>query len=1125
MDAVYTLPKDHFSQITETLISNTDCATQRTYNDGSQIAEFMEKIYRIIDGKHDFEDSRSYLNATQCNNSILKEQLSGTATNGDVAGYKIIKYICTPGRLVECTPILGPTALTSGANTLHGFVDFETGLQKHPFVPGQYIKVEVKNGMAVYASYCVDRPFIGEYHIEESKSAGKSKSPTGTSNTPAATNLWKDELKQLIQDRQIYGKRAIYKIYFGSKDTFKDWLNSNDNGVIAPRINERIAKLEEIFEFKKTHHTIDASKLNRTEILSKLYGNYSVTGAGDAVDPSSVNNDQYPLGIDNYLSTKQGIDSHNNQYIATFHYCFIQGKSIKITLTSLGSGKLRFAFTGTGGTGSFDYNLKSVPSVADTSLYIRDYVIKSKGFFSMLSAIGKKLGLKKGKVAPNPENGNGPSFFAGFFEELVKAVGKASGKPLSNEEVTVILSSFKTIGDQVRSKDAQMLKGDLISLDNFLLDMVTASNICRSVGEIISGSEVVGIKIYESIDNDKQLAGLIETYNKPTLQPKPVVDITGADTVRQIAIYTKAINDMRTVEEQRRKDVIIAAENAAKAKTLSNINEYITPLAQPLGDLISSLLEKTVQPFVGVGRRPVQPQPDDMDIIINGMTTVKQKDFMIVYRRLHFQHFVNEFYAKVLPVGVDITNVPLQYLYAIEHIAKDYNDKFINDINAETAYTEVTPPPIDVFITVLKDTRKFKIDDNTILYINNVIKALDAVSIVKELWRNKLVTLFTNDPYKKNEYCVNYIPTFAGGGRILEVGKEFKEELVDLLNKYIKWATVKPPAPVDIAYINNFFNIVPLATPDTIDITDVNIETLLFQTTDEFFADMRMEIYKNGDCVDDIFAEIFTVLEDTTYATPGKLTDRFMAAISSKVKHVIITTRAVKMEEGKEEDGMEAGEEEEDVIVEWGEEEDGEEEDGEAGMEDGEAGEEEDRDAEMGAGEEGKEEDGIQNKKRQRDEDTVGEVENQGNKRVNANEPEEHEGNNELRELQIERFEEAFKLEESKRDFINATGPITFSIGKTTSVPKNSKLMSNGRFPNVRTLNDLPRSQPNMNGQNIFNFNQPPRTFGGKRTRKRQHKLKSKKHNKTNQKRKQQKHTRRISYVKNKQTRKKTQNR
>jgi len=1116
MDIAPTLPVSGFSPLTEELIIGANCATQRTYNDGSQIAEFMEKIYRIIDGKHDFEDSRSYLNATQCNNSILKEQLSGTAPIGDVGGYKIIKYICTPGRLVECTPILGPTALTSGANTLHGFVDFETGLQKHPFVPGQYIKVEVKNEMGgVYASYCVDRPFIGEYHIEESKSAGKSKSPAsksaGASNTPTATNLWKDELKQLIQDRQIYGKRAIYNIYFGNKDTFKDWLAQGNN--------ERIAELEKIFEFKKRYHTIDASKLNRIEILSKLYGDYSVTGAGDAVDPSSVNNGQYPLGIDNYLSTKTGITSHTNQYIATFHYCFIQGKSIKITLTSLGSGKLRFAFTGTGGTGSFEYNLKSVPSVADTSLYIRDYVIKSKGFFSMLSAIGKKLGLKKGKVAPNPENGNGPSFFAGFFEELVKAVGKASSKLLSNEEVTVILSSFKTIGDQVRSKDAQMLKGDLISLDNFLLDMVTAANVCRSVGEIISGSEVVGIKIYESIDNEKQLAGLVETYNKSTFQPKAVLNIPETDNVvTKIAKYTKAINDMRTVEEQRRKDIIIAAENAAKAETLRNINGYITPLAQPLGDLISSLLEKTVQPVAAVGRRAVQPQPDDMDIIITTTptsTTVKQKDFMIVYRRLHFQHFFNEFYTKVLPVDVEITkvlpvdveitNMPLQYLYAIEHIAKDYRTYYVDNIEIIDTYTK-SNPPIDGFIALLKETRRFKVDDATNLYINKAIKALDAVSMVKELWRNKLVTLFTNDPYKKNEYCVNYIPTFAGGGRTLGIGKEFKEELVDLLNKYIKWATVKPPSPVNVDYINNFFNIVPLATTDTIDITDVNIETLLFQSTDEFFADMRMEIYKNGDCIDDIFAEIFTVLEDTTYATPGNLTDRFMAAISSKVKHVIITTRAVKTEEGKEEDIMEEGkeEEEEDVIVEWGEEEDG--------------------DAEMGAGEEGKEEDGIQNKKRQRDEDTVGEVENQGNKRRREEDTAgevEIQGNNELRELQIERFEEAFKRAKEKPNI--SSGPVVFTFGN----PDKNKPV---RFKsNIRTIGDLNRTAQSANKKQSANKEQHllyshAFTIGGKRTRKRQHKLKSKKHNKTNQKRKQQKHTRRISYVKNKQTRKKTQN-
>ena len=72
--------------ITETLIDTNECiddykpdftnnATEIHYN------KFMVNLYRILDGKHDFEggssSDRSYINITDCNNSIAKEQLIG----------------------------------------------------------------------------------------------------------------------------------------------------------------------------------------------------------------------------------------------------------------------------------------------------------------------------------------------------------------------------------------------------------------------------------------------------------------------------------------------------------------------------------------------------------------------------------------------------------------------------------------------------------------------------------------------------------------------------------------------------------------------------------------------------------------------------------------------------------------------------------------------------------------------------------------------------------------------------------------------------------------------------------------------------------------------------------------
>ena len=547
---------------------------------------YKKLIYRIVDGKHDFEggsgdSGRSYITSKHCNDSILTKQLIPILDkpNIDIKDVWIGKTLYNNNgkraNLKENDDNLFFSSLTDGANSIHPILDFISNIESIPYKDGQYIKIDVgypgddEQDVTLF-TFCMNRPFVGYYN-----------------STP------KNWSTQLIADRNMYGKNAIYKIIIGDKKALKHDKNSN-------AISEKRNDINNIFQFNEHAYTIDASSLNKDDVLQPLFGKSSENIFGDAFDPSSIINGQ-----------THGVLSDNPyKGSVNFHFCFLRGKSIKIDIKIVTTGQFEIQFSsGTTSSTKITYPTKPIsnisglaPSVADISLFIRDKIINMKTagknkscFASLLATASKVIGKIKGQV-PKDTNARVQYFTKFYFDIISEVETVVGGIKLDINEIMVVLTSIKTIGDQLRLKDALILKqlhngkqAYCVSLDSFLRD--SADGECNLLGDINSKKNFE-LVIHEKIDLEAQLKALEEVYNAVNNDMPPPLPPDNLSDADKIAWYTTKINEInkqkREEDEQKRKtadstfitnifnrknEVVLNAENKDVVK--SNIESLL----------------------------------------------------------------------------------------------------------------------------------------------------------------------------------------------------------------------------------------------------------------------------------------------------------------------------------------------------------------------------------------------------------------------------------------------------------------------------------------------------------------------------------------------------------------------
>lgn len=664
--------------ITETLINTVDCDNRKTTT-GFIHDKVKKLIYRIVDGKHDFEGTgdsgRSYINSSQCNNSILKEQLK--LDNVDISTVWIGKTLYNKNgnraNANEEVDNLFFANLTDGANSIHPVLDFTSNLENMPYENGQYIRIGVGHDETELFSFCMNRPFVGTY---DSKKA-----------------IWKEQLKT---DRNMYGKNAIYSINIGDKKSLKEQSSMlppykrQKGGVkrgrdeIIEEPKNIIAVLNDIFKFNDCEYTIDASSLNKTKVLEPLFEKPSQTIFGDAFDPSSILNGQ-SHGILSPRPIKHAVN---------FHFCFLRGISIKINIqiVKIGQVELKFSSVSNQMGKPITYPSKPVanisglaPSVADISLFIRDKIINTNTnkntscFFSLLAAASKLIGKIKGQV-PRGESAR-IMFFTKFYTDVLSSVSSViGGKELTNSEMIVILTSIKTIGDQLRLKDAQILTkiyGEkpvyCVSLDSFLRD--SADGECNLLGDI-NNKKNFELVIHEKIDLDAQLAALKQIYTE--MQPLQPPNISG----NQILWYTTEIENLKQAEIKNRIDEENRQNNNEKERILA-IMKLLDDRTASIESQISTILSLPPNQLM-VNSFSSRKTNNTIMINIKETTSLSQDKLVKTYKYLTTQYYGCKLIEKLIGLQNSINNMADWHI--IENIVLFCQVNFGNKFDIEYAY-------------------------------------------------------------------------------------------------------------------------------------------------------------------------------------------------------------------------------------------------------------------------------------------------------------------------------------------------------------------------------------------------------------------------------------------------------
>ena len=497
---------------------NDDIAENNPIRDPSQPTHIANRIhpivlllYRIMDGKHDFggggESDRSYLNEHDCNTSILKVQMDSNPyildsktnftyneTSNIRHELKQMSLIKTLKRVNNPETIIWTSNITSKADTIHPIFDFCSGLEAYPYIKGDKLEIKANIGDIPYGSYVVDRPFFAEYDLFKSDK--------------------KSGIQKLTDDYMRYKTHGIFVLKIGKNED-----TAITNLKTQTETTESLAKeLNKIFAFDESQYTIDATHIHKTKMLKDLlFGRESESIFGDHMDPATGR------GLQTYGI--QPSKKHTNQYTNRFHYCFIRGKPMEVELQYRGDyGKMKIIFHYDQESESFLYPQKPMdphglaPSVTDISLHIYTHYLNVKNVpsSSIMELFGKVTHIAF-PTSKNKVHSKGPSreaYFNQLFEIILTIANNLCAdrtQPLTIHEVMVLLTSVKTIGDQVRLIDTQNLSmvttplhyAWCATLDKFLFDFGVATRKCCLLGDT-SKKDLFEIIVYSNKqDNTK----------------------------------------------------------------------------------------------------------------------------------------------------------------------------------------------------------------------------------------------------------------------------------------------------------------------------------------------------------------------------------------------------------------------------------------------------------------------------------------------------------------------------------------------------------------------------------------------------------------------------------------------
>ena len=855
------IPNDTNNNIVEKILETKNCDNRNKITPENHDM-YKKLIYRIVDGKHDFEggsgdSGRSYITSKHCNDSILTKQLMPMLKNSNID----IKNVWIGKTLhdVDNEPLQDTndffSSLTDGANSIHPILDFISNIESIQYEDGQYIKIDVgyidngeKDEYKKYKTlftFCMNRPFVGYYDIRESG--------------------WST---QLIADRNMYGKNAIYKIIIGDKKALKDKNKRND--------------INNIFKFNEHAYTIDASSLNKDEVLKPLFDKSSENIFGDAFDPSSIINGQ----------THGVLAAKPYEYSVNFHFCFLRGISIKINIKIVTKGQFEIQFSSETKTSKTIIHPSKplttisglAPSVTDISLFIRDKIINMKTagknkscFASLLATASKVIGKIKGQV-PKDTNAR-VQYFTKFYFDIISAVETVVGQ-LDINEMMVVLTSIKTIGDQLRLKDALILKqlndgkqAYCVSLDSFLRD--SADGECNLLGDINSKKNFE-LVIHEKIDLEAQLKALKEVYNnlhssngtdnnlsigtkrgrepekreesehdekKRRIEIPQSVDQQSID--QQIAWYTTEINRIKqeTIQQQ------IALEKQALDELKRTVLDSITNNTGGIKEKITNL---DSLPTVDIETQ-VRNKNNTIMIQVTNTQQLSQDVLLGTYKYLIAQYYGNTFLNRI-KASSDINIIK----------SKEDCDIFDNLID----FCNV---PFDSFQgTDLKE--KYEIIIDTIISLNNKYKVGNDYKLIT----NNLKIV------KNMTYLYRYVSNWFGGQTLIKKNESFvipdqisggggggDEHITTIINNY---GAVEFKTDIAKLYLKDSKNVVVDVNygfyMDTIDILDYLYKLSLDEdnVTNDVGKEITntMDVVNGGDIQTDKFEQFYDKIENLT---------------------------------------------------------------------------------------------------------------------------------------------------------------------------------------------------------------------------------------------------------------------
>jgi hypothetical protein len=386
----------------------------------------------------------------------------------------------------------------------------------------------------------------------------------------------------------------------------------------------------------------------------------------------------------------------------------LKGIPIELEISTDGNnkGKIQFTFHRSGNKSTSFFHPRNkiadisgfAPSVADISLFIYNNILtnvkkkkKTGCVFSLLGSVS--TALSRGKKAPKGVTAR-QGFFSGFFNNIITSINQVVEGDVSPSEILVILTSLKTIGDQLRLSDAQILShiypnasgSYCVTLDKFLFDFGVASRKCLLLGDSPS-VENFELHVYENkLDSVELLASALKNQETINLQTK-----YGNEILKSI-ILTKEMEQEKIKEIIKIQENIIAdikneKNNLIKTEIYNNISNSLSTIV--INERIRKI-EEDIQIKVEIAynnldtvkttkqnKRRYNIAEYKLSIAETQEQTQTQTDFLNECRKLHVQYYIFQLFkwcADKNPHDIDLIILTKLQDLIIEYILVDTID-------------------------------------------------------------------------------------------------------------------------------------------------------------------------------------------------------------------------------------------------------------------------------------------------------------------------------------------------------------------------------------------------------------------------------------------------------------------